>query len=75
MWRFTKGHRVRKRRFTVPAGDRNWEVDRFLDRDLVLAEVELPAANASAKVPGWLAPHVIRNVTSDPKYQNVNLAR
>ncbi len=76
MWRLTKGHRIRKRRFTLPAADRTWEIDEFLDRDgLVLAEVELPAADAPADVPDWLAPSVIRDVTGEAKYQNVNLAR
>ncbi len=76
MWPLTKGRRVRKRRFTVSAGDRDWEIDLFLDREgLVLAEVELPAPNAVAEVPGWLAPSIIREVTGEAKYENANLAR
>jgi CHAD domain-containing protein/CYTH domain-containing protein len=75
MWRLTTGHRVRKRRYTVSVADRNWEIDDFLDRDgLVLAEVELPAADAPADPPDWLAPFIVREVTDEARFQNVSLA-
>lgn len=75
IWPLTDGCRVRKRRHRVPAGNRVWEIDAFTDRDLVLAEVELPAADATAEVPAWLAPYIVREVTDDPAYVNRNLAR
>ena len=46
LWPLTAGKRVRKERFFVRAGGLTWEIDRFLDIDLVLAEVELPAEPA-----------------------------
>jgi len=52
-----------------------WEVDEFTDRDLWLAEVELPSADHEAKPPDWLAPHIVREVTNEPEYLNINLAR
>jgi CHAD domain-containing protein/CYTH domain-containing protein len=75
LWSLTEGRRVRKRRFKVPEGDRVWEIDEFLDRDLVLAEVELPSADTTVELPGWLAPHVVREVTNEAEYKNENLAR
>src|SRR6516162_1291802 len=33
VWPLTEGYRIRKRRYNVPAGDRVWEIDEFLDRD------------------------------------------
>jgi CYTH domain-containing protein len=52
-----------------------WEIDVFEDRPLVLAEVELPSADAEAPPPAWLARHVVREVTDDPAYANSALAR
>jgi CYTH domain-containing protein len=75
IWPLTDGCRVRKRRHRVPAGDLVWEIDAFADRDLVLAEVELPHPEATAEMPAWLAPYVVREVTDDPTYVNRNLAR
>jgi CYTH domain-containing protein len=52
-----------------------WEIDRFVDRDLVLAEVELPAADTPITFPAWLEPHIVREVTGEAGYVNVNLAK
>ncbi len=75
MWPLTRGRRVRKRRYEVPAGESVWQIDEFLDRDLVLAEIELPFRDAAVEPPEWLRPRLVREVTDDPEYQNVNLAR
>jgi CHAD domain-containing protein/CYTH domain-containing protein len=75
LWPLTEGRRVRKRRFKIPEGDCVWEIDEFLDRDLVLAEVELPSTDAAVELPRWLAPYVVREVTSEAEYKNENLAR
>ncbi len=75
LWPLTRERRVRKRRYRVREGARVWEVDEFTDRALVLAEVELPAADAAAELPGWLAPYVVREVTDEGEYVNANLAR
>lgn len=75
LWPLTKGRRVSKRRHVVPAGPLTWEIDEFTDRTLVLAEVELPEAGTEVQLPAWLAGVVEREVTDDPAYLNVNLAR
>lgn len=74
LWPLTEGRRVRKQRFRVPVGDRVWEIDRFADRDLVLAEVELDAPDDPVSLPAWLEPVVVREVTDDPAYVNANMA-
>jgi CYTH domain-containing protein len=78
LWSGTEGRRVRKTRYKIPArmGDRDvtWEIDRFDDRALVLAEVELPSADIDVRFPDWLAPHVVREVTDEPAYRNYSLA-
>jgi len=74
LWPLTDGHRVIKRRYRVPEAGLTWEVDEFTDRDLVLAEIELPSEDVKPKLPEWIAPYVVREVTGEPEYLNVNLA-
>jgi CHAD domain-containing protein/CYTH domain-containing protein len=74
MWRLTSGHRVRKRRYTFEHEGLTWCIDRFLDRTLVLAEVELPAPDTPVEVPRWLHKWIDREVTGEDAYVNVNLA-
>lgn len=75
LWPLTRGRRLMKRRHVVDAGEHRWEIDEFLDRPLVLAEVELSHPEADVKMPDWLAPAVEREVTGEPEYLNMNLAR
>ena len=75
LWPFTSAARVEKIRHRVADGALTWEIDRFLDRALVLAEVELPSADACVSPPEWLAPYIVRDVTDEAEYVNANLAR
>ncbi len=75
LWRATKGRRVRKNRHVVPHGELAWEIDVFLDRELFLAEIELPTVDTAVEFPDWLRPFIVREVTDDPAYLNSNLAR
>lgn len=74
MWPLTEGCRIRKRRYRIPEGDLVWEIDEFLDRDLVLAEVELDAVDQAVPLPDWIGGVMDREVTDDPAYVNLNLA-
>lgn len=78
LWPLTRGRRLAKTRYRVPCDDGNerrvWEIDDFDDLELVLAEVELPEANAAAPIPGWLSPHIIREITNEKQYRNYELA-
>ena len=75
LWPLTEGCRVEKRRYDVPVGDFVWEIDEFTDRELFLAEVELPTRDTQAELPEWLAEVVVEEVTGDPAYVNLNLAK
>ena len=75
MWPLTEGRRVLKRRYVLEDAGRKWEIDEFLDRQLYLAEVELPSVAAQVSLPSWLAPAVEREVTGEDAFVNVNLAR
>ena len=75
MWPLTKGRRLTKRRHFVRDGELTWEIDAFTDRDLVLAEIELPDEDHAVEPPEWLAPHVVREVTEEPDFANSALAR
>lgn len=74
MWPLTQGCRIRKRRYLVPTGQRTWEIDEFLDRDLALAEIELASEHEPVEFPEWLAPFVVREVTDEGSYTNLALA-
>lgn len=73
-WPQTDGCRIRKERHRVPAGELTWEIDRFLDLPLVVAEIELPSEDARVELPEWLARFVVREVTLDGRYTNRALA-
>jgi CYTH domain-containing protein len=75
MWPLTEGRRIRKRRYLVPEGSLIWEIDEFLDQELVLAEVELPSATVIPPIPEWLRPVLVAEVTGDRAYNNSLLAR
>ncbi len=75
LWPLTEGKRIAKRRYARTEGTLTWEIDAFADRDLVLAEVEVPFARTRVPLPAWLKPLVVREVTGEPEYLNVNLAR
>lgn len=73
-WPGTEGRRLRKIRHVAQDDGLRWEIDEFLTVRLWLAEVELPTPDAHAAPPGWLAPWVDREVTTDPRYRNSALA-
>jgi CYTH domain-containing protein len=75
LWELTQSARVRKDRYVVPHGAHTWEIDVFLDRELVLAEVELGDVNEAITLPPWLAPYLERDVTGEPAFYNAVLAR
>jgi adenylate cyclase len=64
---------IAKTRFRVPHGGHVWEVDVFEggNAGLVLAEIELDAADESFERPGWLG----EEVSMDPRYSNSSLSR
>ena len=75
LWPLTIDARIRKRRHMVPHNGRTWEIDVFLDRDLVLAEIELESESEHVELPDWLAPFVTKEVTHDPAYLNSVMAQ
>jgi CHAD domain-containing protein/CYTH domain-containing protein len=75
MWPLTKGRRLTKRRHRVPQGEFTWEIDEFTDRELVLAEIELPSAETRVELPEWLEACLDREVTGEVAYLNATLAK
>lgn len=75
LWTLTEGCRIRKRRHVIVEGTLTWEIDEFLDRDLVLAEVELHSRDEHPAVPAWLQPAFVEEVTERGEYTNLALAR
>lgn len=69
LWPKTLSRRIIKRRLEMMIDSINIEVDLYLDRDLMIAEIELKSEGDSVSVPV-----IGKNVTNDPKYRNRNLA-
>lgn len=67
------GPLIEKRRYHVRYGDHLWEIDVFEgdNAGLVVAEVELQAADEPFERPPWLG----EEVSDDLRYYNVNLVR
>jgi adenylate cyclase len=65
------GSIVEKTRYFVPFAGHIWEVDVFSgdNAGLVVAEIELDAADARFDLPSWVG----QEVSDDPRYYNVNL--
>ncbi|HYW32923.1 MAG TPA: CHAD domain-containing protein [Gemmatimonas sp.] len=74
MWPHTRNARIRKHRHPVPDSGFVWEVDVFLDRELVIAEVELSDGQDVPAAPAWLAPYIVRDVTDEPQFTNSAMA-
>ncbi|MBR0648041.1 CYTH domain-containing protein [Roseomonas terrae] len=66
------GRRIVKTRHDVPHGGLLWEIDVFEGplAGLIIAEVELPAADLPLDLPPWAA----REITGDERYANAALA-
>ena len=66
-----RGNIIEKRRYIVPFDGLTWEVDEFegAHAGLVIAEVELPSADADVTLPSFIG----AEVTGDPRYYNSNL--
>ncbi len=64
---------IDKVRHLIPVGGHTWELDVFAgDNDgLVMAEIELGSDDEAFERPGWAGDEV----SDDPRYFNVNLAR
>jgi CYTH domain-containing protein len=67
------GQIIRKTRYIVPHQSHLFEVDIFSGKlqGLVIAEVELSAADEQLDLPTWIG----KEVTSDPRYYNSDLAK
>jgi CYTH domain-containing protein len=64
---------IRKIRHVVAHGAQKLEIDVFQEPpDLVLVEVELGSESEAVALPGWLGE--ARDVSTDPRYANANLA-
>lgn len=74
LWAATGDRRLRKDRHRVAHDGLVWEIDRFEQPEIVLAEAELPCADHPLAIPGWLVPWIEREVTEEPAYRNSAIA-
>jgi len=69
-WRQTEGRRIAKRRLELPYQGYIAEIDVYTDRDLMVAEVEVLSIEEASSLIA-----LGKDVTTDPRYKNKNLAR
>lgn len=64
---------IEKKRYTLDYNGMIWEVDEFSgdNEGLCVAEIELDSEDQAFSLPPWAG----REVTDDPRYYNVNLAK
>ncbi len=64
---------IEKNRYKISCGSLTWEVDEFLgdNQGLVVAEIELPAADHALELPEWVG----AEVSDDHRYCNSNLVK
>ena len=78
LWPRTEGRRLNKERVSVvgSGADEYWVIDRFLDRPLVLAEIEFRSREAAEHIalPPWLVDSLVREVTGEPAFASSELA-
>ena len=62
---------INKTRHYVKHSGHVWEIDEFHgdNQGLIVAEIELSTENEKFEIPSWVS----KEVTSDPKYYNMNL--
>jgi CYTH domain-containing protein len=70
LWHLTEGRRVEKVRLEKPYGAYKAEIDVYTDRDLIVAEIEVPSEEEAGK----LTP-IGLDVTEDKRFKNKNLAK
>jgi len=64
---------IEKTRYRIERDGRVWEVDEFhgANEGLIIAEVELEDEDQAVALPDWVG----REISDDPRYLNVSLAR
>ena len=68
---FCKDGFIKKTRHYVTFKKHTWEIDEFHEENkgLIVAEIELRSENENFKIPDW----ILKEVTNDSKYYNMNL--
>lgn len=70
LWELTEGRRVKKIRIKLPYGIYTIEIDNYLDRDLVMVEVEFKNKKEAEEFP-----LLGKDITEYSRYKNKNLAK
>lgn len=66
-------HTISKKRFKFDYLRKKWELDVFPDLRLIVMEIELEKEDEMVALPPFVT--VVREVTGDPEYYNVNMAK
>ncbi len=71
----TKSRLIKKTRYVhIVGGGFKWEIDKFKDMRVVIAEIELPYVSFNVDIPDWLDSEIIMEVTKHKKFSSRSLA-
>lgn len=65
---------IHKKRHIYMNGDDKWEVDQYMDYDLVIAELEMPSKEYEFEIPEHISDELIMEVTGLREFTNLSLA-
>lgn len=66
---------LNKTRYIFYLGDNlKWEVDDIIEKNIVIAEIEIPKLDFKFETPEWLESEIIKEVTDDYNYSSSSLA-
>lgn len=65
---------IQKRRLIYKNGNDTWEVDKFLEVDVIIAEIEIPNKEYEVKLPNFIIDNLIYEVTGIKEFSNKNLS-
>jgi len=68
--------KITKVRHIFPHNEHNlkWEIDYFPDRDLVIAEIEIPSVDYELNIPEFILNNCVAEVTHEKEFSNRSIA-
>lgn len=66
---------IRKMRYIYEVGDLKWEVDKFIDLSLIIAEIEIPSEDWDLVIPDFIEKIKLLEVTELKQFSNRSLSQ
>lgn len=70
----SEAKKITKIRYIFPYNGLKWEIDYFPDRDMIIAEIEIPTLDYALVIPDYISDNLIAEVTFEKEFSNRSLA-